>query len=62
MRIALYQCSPLPLDISGNLTRLEQQAQAAAEQGAQLLICPEMFLTGYNIGAQAVSELAQTQD
>lgn len=39
MRIALYQCSPLPLDISGNLTRLEKQAQAAAEQGAQLLIC-----------------------
>ncbi|KTC60244.1 carbon-nitrogen hydrolase family protein [Pseudomonas savastanoi] len=62
MRIALYQCSPLPLDISGNLTRLEHQAQTAAEQGAQLLICPEMFLTGYNIGALAVSELAQSQD
>ncbi|PBQ16928.1 carbon-nitrogen hydrolase [Pseudomonas congelans] len=62
MRVALYQCPPLPLDVSGNLTRLEQQAQAAAEQGAQVLICPEMFLSGYNIGAQAVAELAQAQD
>ncbi|KPZ26882.1 carbon-nitrogen hydrolase family protein [Pseudomonas syringae group genomosp. 3] len=62
MRIALYQCPPLPLDISGNLARLEQQAVSAAAQGAQLLICPEMFLTGYNIGAQAVSELAQAHD
>ncbi|GAO92681.1 hypothetical protein PSA5_08210 [Pseudomonas syringae pv. actinidiae] len=62
MRIALYQCPPLPLDISGNLARLEQQAVSAVAQSAQLLICPEMFLTGYNIGAQAVSELAQAHD
>jgi predicted amidohydrolase len=27
-----------------------------------VLICPEMFLSGYNIGAQAVGELAQAQD
>lgn len=62
MRVALYQCEPLPLDVSGNLTRLERQAQAAAAQGAQLLVCPEMFLTGYNIGAKACAELAQAQD
>lgn len=62
MRVALYQCEPLPLDVSGNLTRLEHQAQAAAAQGAQVLVCPEMFLTGYNIGARACAELAQAQD
>ncbi|MBP0942228.1 carbon-nitrogen hydrolase family protein [Pseudomonas alliivorans] len=62
MRVALYQCEPMPLDVSGNLTRLERQAQAAAAQGAQLLVCPEMFLTGYNIGARACAELAQAQD
>ncbi|MEE4692819.1 carbon-nitrogen hydrolase family protein [Pseudomonas alliivorans] len=62
MRVALYQCEPLPLDVSGNLTRLERQAQAAAAQGAQVLVCPEMFLTGYNIGAKACAELAQAQD
>ncbi|WP_109513523.1 carbon-nitrogen hydrolase family protein [Pseudomonas ovata] len=59
MRIALYQCPPLPLDIDANLARLARQAEAAAQQGAQLLVCPEMFLTGYNIGAAAVQRLAQ---
>jgi len=59
MRIALYQCPPLPLDISANLERLKIQAQAAATQGAHLLVCPEMFLSGYNIGADAARSLAQ---
>lgn len=62
MRIALYQCPPLPLNIGGNLQRLEQQAHDAAAQGAQLLVCPEMFLTGYNIGAEAARALAQPND
>jgi predicted amidohydrolase len=62
MRVALYQCPPLALDVDGNLLRLEQQARAAARQGAQLLVCPEMFLTGYNIGAEAVARLAQPRD
>ncbi len=62
MRIALYQCPPLPLNVGGNLQRLEQQAHAAAAQGAQLLVCPEMFLTGYNIGAEAARALAQPAD
>lgn len=60
MRVALYQCPPLPLDISGNLQRLKTQAFEAAAQGAALLVCPEMFLSGYNIGAQAARALAQT--
>ena len=62
MRIALYQCPPLPLDIEGNLQRLAQQAHIAAQQGAELLVCPEMFLTGYNIGAEAARDLAQVSD
>lgn len=62
MHVALYQCPPLALDVDGNLLRLEQQARAAARQGAQLLVCPEMFLTGYNIGAQAAARLAQARD
>ena len=62
MRIALYQCPPLPLDIDGNLLRLQRQAEAAVLQGAQLLVCPEMFLTGYNIGRDAVAKLAQPRD
>lgn len=62
MRVALYQCAPLPLDISANLQRLNAQAIAAAAQGAALLVCPEMFLSGYNIGQLAARELAQRSD
>jgi predicted amidohydrolase len=62
MRIALYQCPPLPLDVPANLQRLKAQAVEAAAQGADMLICPEMFLTGYNIGAQAARTLAQLRN
>ncbi|MFJ4145813.1 carbon-nitrogen hydrolase family protein [Pseudomonas sp. NPDC089734] len=62
MNIALYQCPPLPLDIGANLLRLEQQAHEASQQKADLLVCPEMFLTGYNIGAEAARKLAQPSD
>jgi predicted amidohydrolase len=62
MRVALYQCPPLPLDINANLLRLEAQAIEASAQGAALLVFPEMFLTGYNIGAQAARNLAQACD
>lgn len=62
MRIALYQGSPQPLDVAGNLERLRQQARVAAERGAQLLVCPEMYLSGYNIGSDAVARLAEAED
>ncbi|MBP1126474.1 MULTISPECIES: carbon-nitrogen hydrolase family protein [Pseudomonas] len=60
MRVALYQCPPLPLDVAGNLKRLHQVAQEAA--GADVLVLPEMFLSGYNIGLEAAGALAEAQD
>jgi len=57
MRVALYQCPPLPLEPAANLQRLHQVALEA--KGADLLVLPEMFLTGYNIGSEAVSVLAE---
>ncbi|AMB83892.1 carbon-nitrogen hydrolase [Pseudomonas agarici] len=60
MRIALYQCPPLPLDVKGNLRRLQQLAVEA--RGADVLVVPEMFLTGYNIGAEAAALLAEARD
>lgn len=60
MRVALYQCPPLPLDVAGNLKRLHQLAQEAND--ADLLVLPEMFLSGYNIGVEAVGALAEAQD
>ncbi|MNZ49867.1 (R)-stereoselective amidase [compost metagenome] len=62
MRLALYQCPPGPNDVTGNLRRLEQAAQEAAQQGADLLVCPEMFTSGYNIGAERVAALAEPTD
>jgi predicted amidohydrolase len=62
MRVALYQCPPLPLDVAGNLQRLRTQAAEAASQHVDLLVCPEMFLTGYNIGAEPAQRLAQPVD
>ena len=60
MRVALYQCPPLPLDVAGNLQRLSLVAQQ--NNGIDLLVLPEMFLTGYNIGQPAVAQLAQPHD
>lgn len=62
MRIALFQGASKPLDVPGNLEHLYRQAQLAAERGAQLLVCPEMYLSGYNIGLEAVQRLAEADD
>ena len=59
MRVALYQCPPLPLDVAANLQRLHRLAHEA--HGADVLVLPEMFLSGYNIGAEA-GALAEAQD
>ena len=60
MRVALYQCPPLPLDVAANLQRLHRLAHEA--HGADVLVLPEMYLSGYNIGAEAVGALAEAQD
>ena len=62
LTLALVQCVPGPLDVAGNLQRLNQAAQQARAGGADVLVCPEMFVTGYNIGAAAVAQLAQPAD
>ena len=55
LRIALFQGPEQPGTVAGNLERLRQAAGAAAVRGARLLVCPEMFLTGYAIGPEATS-------
>lgn len=61
MKLALWQTVGFPGDINANLEALEGAAQAAAAAGASLLLCPECWLAGYNIGA-AVADLAQPSD
>ncbi len=54
MRIAIYQCEPRPAQVDRNLERLARIAKHASAEGVALLVCPEMYLTGYNIGVGAV--------
>ncbi|MGK6317602.1 carbon-nitrogen hydrolase family protein [Neorhizobium sp. DT-125] len=47
MKIAGYQMQPVVGDIEANLAKIEAAAETAASQGADLLIAPELALTGY---------------
>ncbi len=58
MRVALLQGPSLP----DTLAALRQAATNAAADGAQLLVLPELFLTGYNIGADALRARAEAAD
>lgn len=62
MKLALLQCEPRPCDVPANLQRLNQAAAEAGATGAHLLVTPEMFLTGYNIGASQSRQLAEAAD
>jgi 5-aminopentanamidase len=42
------------------LAALARVAEKASAQGADILVCPEMSLTGYNIGQQKLAGLAQS--
>jgi predicted amidohydrolase len=59
MRIAIFQGPAEPGSVTRNLDLLEVRAAEAASSGADLLIGPEMFLSGYNIGAKTASRLAE---
>jgi NAD+ synthase (glutamine-hydrolysing) len=50
MRIALAQLNPTSGDINGNKAKILDALHAAAAQGADLLVTPEMALPGYCIG------------
>jgi len=61
MRLALWQTAGYPGDVPANLAALEDAARAASAAGAALLLCPECWLCGYNIG-EAVAALAEPAD
>jgi predicted amidohydrolase len=62
MKIAVYQGPGTPLDVAANIDTLALQAERAAGQSARLLIAPEMFLSGYNIGPAAIAARAEASD
>lgn len=59
MRIACFQGPEKPNTPQGNLELLGRMALAARGKGAEVLIVPELFLTGYAIGAPEVARLAE---
>lgn len=56
--IAGLQTAGTPGDVAANLAELDRAAEDAAARGARLLVTPELFLTGYDIGP-AVHALAR---
>lgn len=50
LRIAGLQTAGTPGDVDANCAELERAASEAVDAGARLLITPEMFVTGYDIG------------
>ncbi|MBI1383758.1 MAG: carbon-nitrogen hydrolase [Rhizobiales bacterium] len=59
MRLAVLQATPVSHGIGEGLARLETAARGAAEAGARVLLTPEMFLSGYAIGAPAVARAGE---
>lgn len=47
MGIALLQAAAVPLDPEQNLATIRAAAQSARERGAELLLTPELFVSGY---------------
>jgi NAD+ synthase (glutamine-hydrolysing) len=47
MRIALAQINPTVGDLSGNVDRMASAAREAAGRGAELVVFPELSVTGY---------------
>ena len=47
MKIALAQLNPTVGDLSGNRKLVEEAIHESIERGADLLVCPELVLTGY---------------
>jgi len=58
-RVAAWQCLPWPLDVQGNLRRLDAACASAAARQAGILVTPEMFTSGYAITRAEVVRLAE---
>ncbi len=50
LAVAVWQAASTPRDVDANLAALDAVAARAAADGAHLLITPEMYVSGYNIG------------
>ncbi|HEX6113991.1 MAG TPA: carbon-nitrogen hydrolase family protein [Geminicoccaceae bacterium] len=58
MRLAVYQGPGASGDVPANLATIRRVAARAAAEGAGLVVFPELFTTGYKLGAR-LRELAE---
>ena len=61
MRVAALQFFATPFDLTRNLETAGRLARAAAEQGAQIIVLPELFNTGY-VYTPRLFAFAETED
>jgi predicted amidohydrolase len=52
MRVAVFQTSPVLLDLQANLEEVVVKIRKGKEKGAHLIVFPELALTGYFVGDQ----------
>jgi predicted amidohydrolase len=62
VRVALFQAAGTPGDVAANLAAIDRAAHEAAEAGARLVVFPEAFVSGYNIGPELMLALAEPAD
>lgn len=61
MQLAIWQTQGHPADPAANLAALEARLAEVARIGGELLLCPELWLCGYNV-AEQLAELAEPVD
>lgn len=61
MRVAMFQMFSELTNVDGNLAKIAKAAEAAAVMGANLLVTPEMSVTGYALEA-ATATMAEPAD
>jgi predicted amidohydrolase len=61
MKLAILQMQTVSGDVAANLARIERAMREAGEQGADLLVAPELAITGYGAG-DAIKDLAEKPD
>ena len=61
LNVGIIQMQSSVLKVEENLSRAEQHIAKAAENGAQLVVLPEMFNVGFYLGEELMT-VAETLD
>lgn len=62
MRVALAQTNPVLGDVDANLLQAERVIEQAREMGAEVVVFPELSLTGYSLGQTSDEISIEVQD